>query len=491
MASCPNCGFDLSPSGSCPVCGYGSSEKGGSSSASGRRRGKAAAENQVKSSKLEGRGGSQAAALSAENASNPPKARAPFFRRERFPWLLGGAVLVLFVVIGAIVVRGAESSAVQQSAAVQPMPTPSGAQPQASPVPDASSNASSNAASPDSNSSAAAGASNTTPSTAAAKVAQAAGNAPVASGNASSVSGSAASNIQAIYAQDYSVPVGASPINVRATHPIDLYNPSVQPVYNIDQLQEPPLTSEQAYVAWMAGHTNQSASFLRERWQRAAKALERHLVIHRRVLMAFLLTPREWFVRPYNLSRTYENTALPIGYGQTISGPDLVMHMTDALDPQPDQRVLEIGTGSGYQSGVLSQLSNYVYTIEIVKPLAEQTNQIYLDHTKAMPELGNIHRRLADGYYGWPEYAPFDRIIVTTGIDHIPPILLQELKPGGIMVIPIGPPTGQTILKITKTVDKNGVVHLTRTDIYPGVTQIFVPFTASGGGTHNVPSSGR
>lgn len=201
--------------------------------------------------------------------------------------------------------------------------------------------------------------------------------------------------------------------------------------------------------------------------------------------MAFLLTPREWFVRPYNLKNTYENSALPIGYGQTISGPDLVAHMTDALDPQPNQRVLEIGTGSGYQSALLSQLSNFVYTIEIVRPLAEQTNEIYLEHTAAMPEYANIHRRLADGYYGWPAYAPFDRIIVTTGIDHIPPDLLKELKPGGIMVIPIGPPTGQTILKITKTVDKAGRVHLKRQDLYPGITDIFVPFTASGGGTHD------
>ncbi len=290
----------------------------------------------------------------------------------------------------------------------------------------------------------------------------------------------------------FSAPVGASPESIRATHPIDLYNPQKQPVYDITKRTElPPLTSEDAYVQWMLAHTQQQEKFLRQRWERATIAVAHHLIIHRSVLMAFLLTPREWFVRSYNLKNTYENSALPIGYGQTISGPDLVAHMTDALSPKPDQRILEIGTGSGYQSAVLSQLSNYVYTIEIVRPLAEQTNQIYLDHTKTMPEYANIHRRLADGYYGWSAYAPFDRIIVTTGIDHIPPELLKELKPNGIMVIPIGPPSGQTILKITKTVDKAGNVHLTREDIYHGIKDIFVPFTAAGGGTHDLGGSSK
>ena len=261
------------------------------------------------------------------------------------------------------------------------------------------------------------------------------------------------------------------------------------PAYDItSRAGSPPLTSEKAYVAWMLAHyPDQQEKFLRERWARAAFAVEHGHIRSERILTAFLLTPREWFVRPYNLRRAYANAAMPIGYGQTISGPDLVARMTDRLDPQPGQRVLEIGTGSGYQSAFLSELSNNVYTIEIVKPLAEETNAIYLSHTREMPEYANIHRRIADGYYGWKENAPFARIIVTCGIDHIPPELIHELAPGGIMLIPVGPPSGQTILKITKHADANGHVTLTREDIYHGMTKdVFVPFTAAGGGVHSL-----
>ncbi|WP_455381549.1 protein-L-isoaspartate O-methyltransferase family protein [Salinispira pacifica] len=305
----------------------------------------------------------------------------------------------------------------------------------------------------------------------------------------SSTAGSSKTTVS--YQSEYSVPVGSSPVNTRARHPVDLYTPKPDPVFDIQsRTQFPPIDNEKDFVQWMLAHTNQKEKFLRERWQRASIAVARHHITHRRILMAFLLTPREWFARSYNLGSVYANTALPIGYGQTISGPDLVARMTDYLDPQPNQKVLEIGTGSGYQSAFLSSLSNYVYTIEIVKPLAEETNKIYVDHTADMPQFGNIHRRMADGYYGWPEYAPFDKIIVTTGTDHIPPDLLKELKPGGVMIIPIGPPTGQTILKITKEVDKDGTVHLTREDIYHGTAKdIFVPFTAAGGGTHFKNSS--
>ena len=256
----------------------------------------------------------------------------------------------------------------------------------------------------------------------------------------------------------------------------------------------PPLTSEKAYVVWMlARYPGEQEKYLRERWARAAFAVEHGHIRSERILTAFLLTPREWFVRPYNIGRAYANAAMPIGYGQTISGPDLVARMTDRLDPQPGEPVLEIGTGSGYQSAFLSELSDYVYTIEIVKPLAEETNAIYLSHTREMPEYANIHRRVADGYYGWPEVAPFARIIVTCGIDHIPPDLIRELAPGGIMLIPVGPPSGQTILKITKHVGADGRVTLTREDIYHGTAKdIFVPFTAAGGGVHSaITDAGR
>ena len=202
-----------------------------------------------------------------------------------------------------------------------------------------------------------------------------------------------------------------------------------------------------------------------------------------RILEAVLRAPREFFCR--DTRRAYDDAVLPIGYGQTISGPHMVARMTDYLDPLPEHKVLEIGTGSGYQSAVLSELSNHVYTIEIVEPLARETDAIYRAHETRYPEYRNIHRRVDDGYLGWPEHAPFDRIIVTCGIDHVPPELLRELAPEGIMVIPVGPPSGQTILRIVKHVGADGAVSLDREDIFQGKRrQIFVPFTSKQGGLH-------
>ncbi len=245
----------------------------------------------------------------------------------------------------------------------------------------------------------------------------------------------------------------------------------------------PPSDSRSAYLAWMRAHTDQKEKFLAQKWDLAQAMLRMHSVTHPRVLEAILLTPREYFCR--DARRAYEDAVLPIGYGQTISGPHMVARMTDYLDPQPDQRVLEIGTGSGYQSAVLSELSNHVYTIEIVEPLAKQTEALYRAHEARYPEYRNIHRKIDDGYDGWPQNAPFDRIIVTCGIDHVPPELLRELAPEGIMVIPVGPPSGQTILRIVKHVGPDGTVSLDREDIFQGKRrQIFVPFTSRQGGIH-------
>ena len=125
-----------------------------------------------------------------------------------------------------------------------------------------------------------------------------------------------------------------------------------------------------------------------------------------------------------------------------------------------------------------------VEKIEIIEPLAERTSKIYDTLTKeGYPEYGNIRRKAADGYYGWKEYAPFNKIIVTAGIDHIPPPLLQQLAVGGIMVIPVGP-FPQVVLKVTKVQDKDGNITITREDIYNGRKKVgFVPFTKAGGGT--------
>lgn len=266
------------------------------------------------------------------------------------------------------------------------------------------------------------------------------------------------------------------------TGPIMLGEPG--PIFDVASRKEnPPLTDRAAYVSWMLTHTDQKEKYLLAKWERAQVLLRTRNITHERILEAFLRAPREYFAR--DARRAYENAALPIGYGQTISGPHMVSRMTDYLDPQPDQKVLEIGTGSGYQSAVLSELTNHVYTIEIVGALARETDGIYQRYTAKYPEYGNIQRKIDDGYNGWPEHAPFDRIIVTCGIDHVPPELLRELAPEGIMVIPVGPPSGQTILRITKHVNGDGSVDLEREDIYQGKhKEIFVPFTSKGGGLH-------
>jgi len=234
----------------------------------------------------------------------------------------------------------------------------------------------------------------------------------------------------------------------------------------------------------MVANTDQKAAFLSQKWERAQILLRTGNITHDRILQAFLLAPREYFCR--DPRRAYESAVLPIGYGQTISGPHMVARMTDYLNPQPEQKVLEIGTGSGYQSSVLSELSNHVFTIEIVEELARKTDAIYRRLEPHYPEYRNIHRKVDDGYYGWQEFAPFDRIIVTCGIDHVPPELLRQLAPEGVMVIPVGPPSGQTILRITKHLESDGSFSLEREDIYQGKRkEIFVPFTSKGGGSHS------
>jgi len=152
-----------------------------------------------------------------------------------------------------------------------------------------------------------------------------------------------------------------------------------------------------------------------------------------RVMAAIGKVPRHEFVPAAQRNRAYTNRPLPIGYGQTISQPYIVALMSDLIKPQPDDRVLEIGTGSGYQAAILAELTGQVYSIEIVEALGKQA-------TERLPELGydNVTVRIGDGYYGWEEHAPFDAIVVTAAASHVPPPLVAQLKPGGLMVIPIG-----------------------------------------------------
>ena len=166
-----------------------------------------------------------------------------------------------------------------------------------------------------------------------------------------------------------------------------------------------------------------------------------------RVLDALATVPRHEFVPPEQKASAYRNRPLAIGHRQTISQPFIVALMTELLGVTENDRVLEIGTGSGYQAAVLAELARDVYTIEIVRPLGETA-------AAAFERLGyrNIHATIGDGYRGWPEHAPFDGIMVTAAPDHVPPALIEQLKPRGRLVIPVGS-VWQELLVLTKNAD--------------------------------------
>lgn len=252
----------------------------------------------------------------------------------------------------------------------------------------------------------------------------------------------------------------------------------------------PPLTDRQAFVRWMAANRAENPDFLAKRWNRYQVLVANRDLWNLADKKAFLFTPREEFVLRPNLRRAYDHAFLDIGFGVTISGPHAVGRMTSSLNVKPTDKVLEIGTGSGYQSAYLAHLTDKVWTIEIIRPLAFRTRAIYNALIRrGYNEFRAIRSASADGYYGWPRAGPFDKIIVTCGIDHIPPPLLRQLKPGGIMVIPVGPPGAQHVLKIVKNQARNGAITVSRSDIFNGMVVPFVPFTKLQGqavvGTHN------
>ena len=168
-----------------------------------------------------------------------------------------------------------------------------------------------------------------------------------------------------------------------------------------------------------------------------------------RLLDAMRRVPRHLYVPESERDRAYEDRPLPIGHDQTISQPYVVAFMTRSLDLDGDERVLEIGTGSGYQAAILGELAREVYSIEIVAPLAERAKK---DLAKQGYE--NVHVRTGDGYRGWPEHAPFDAIIVTAAPDHVPEPLVEQLAVGGRMIVPVGS-LFQELLFLTK--DEEGV----------------------------------
>jgi protein-L-isoaspartate(D-aspartate) O-methyltransferase len=183
-----------------------------------------------------------------------------------------------------------------------------------------------------------------------------------------------------------------------------------------------------------------------------------------RVLTALREVPRHLFVPPEHLADAHLNRPVPIGYGQTISQPLIVALMTDVLDLKPGDRVLEVGTGSGYQTAVLARLAGTVFTIELCVPLAERAADIF-----ARLGIGNIHARTGDGHLGWPEEAPFDAILVAAAPSEIPEALIRQLAPGGRLVLPVGG-TAQQLILVEKRSDQSTVLR----EIIP---VCFVPLT--------------
>ncbi|MBW1802690.1 MAG: protein-L-isoaspartate(D-aspartate) O-methyltransferase, partial [Deltaproteobacteria bacterium] len=184
------------------------------------------------------------------------------------------------------------------------------------------------------------------------------------------------------------------------------------------------------------------------------------------VLDAMVTVPRHQFVPAGDIRRAYGDFPIPIGYGQTISQPYIVALMTEMIEVQPGHRVLEVGTGSGYQAAILSQLVKEVYTVEIIAALGKRAK-------KRLKSLGfhNVRVKMDDGYYGWEEEAPFDRIVVTCASTLVPPPLLKQLRPGGLMCIPVG---GQYRVQNLTLVKKSETGQITMRKMLP---VRFVPLT--------------
>jgi len=206
------------------------------------------------------------------------------------------------------------------------------------------------------------------------------------------------------------------------------------------------------------------ATFTDLRHRMVKEEIEAAGVENERVLQSMRNTPRHQFVNIRQRQHAYFDMALPIGERQTISPPFVVAFMTEQLDPQPEDKVLEIGTGSGYQAAVLSPLVKQVYTIEIVESLGRRAKRT-LDRL----DYDNVHVKIGDGYQGWPEHAPFDKIIVTCSPEKVPRPLVEQLKEGGKMVIPVGERYQQTLYLLTKQEGELSAATLRPT--------LFVPMT--------------
>lgn len=177
-----------------------------------------------------------------------------------------------------------------------------------------------------------------------------------------------------------------------------------------------------------------AGEFERERNSMVRTQVQARGIRDQGTLEAMRAVPRHLYVPFAQRRNAYQDRPLPIGYGQTISQPYIVAYMTEIVNPKPGDKMLEIGTGSGYQAAILAEIIETVYTIEIVKPLGEQAKKLL------ETQYENVHVKIADGYHGWPEHAPFDAIVVTAAAEYIPPPLVEQLKEGGKMIIPVGSP---------------------------------------------------
>ncbi|MEO1530246.1 MAG: protein-L-isoaspartate(D-aspartate) O-methyltransferase [Planctomycetota bacterium] len=225
-----------------------------------------------------------------------------------------------------------------------------------------------------------------------------------------------------------------------------------------------PLRFSVVLLALVASNSRAADSYKDKRERMVETRVANAGVTNTRVLDSLRATLRHEFVPPSQRPRAYYDMALPIGSSQTISSPFIVASMTEALDPQPTDKVLEIGTGSGYQAAVLSPLVEQVYTIEIVRALGEKAAD-----TLARLDYENVSTRVGDGFLGWPTAAPFDKIIVTCSPESVPQPLIDQLREGGVMIIPVGERYQQTLYRMIK---KDG--KLEREALRP---TLFVPMT--------------
>ena len=209
----------------------------------------------------------------------------------------------------------------------------------------------------------------------------------------------------------------------------------------------------------------QEDPFKKKREEMVLQTIEGRGVEDKEVIRSMKTVKRHLFVPEKNVPNAYDDRPLPIGFGQTISQPFIVAYMTEAIDSKPGYKVLEIGTGSGYQAAVLAEIVKEVYTIEIIPQLGDAA-------AARLKKLGyqNVSIKLTDGYFGWKEQAPFDAIIVTAAAEFVPPPLIEQLKDGGKMIIPIGSPFMNQMLML---IEKKGK-KITTKSLMPVV---FVPFT--------------